>query len=64
MHTKALPMPHWSCKNGHLVSVQTGSMASGRAALGTAGARTPNTATEPATTIAAAMLIANGTRFM
>jgi len=24
----------------------------------------PNTATEPATTIAAAMLIANGTRFM
>jgi hypothetical protein len=64
MQTNALPMPHWSCKNGHLVSVQTGFMASGREALGTAGAQTPQTAAEPATTIAAAILIANGARFM
>jgi hypothetical protein len=64
MHTKALPMPHWSCKNGHLVSVQTGSMALETGALGIAGAQTPHTAADPATTIAAAMLIANGARFM
>jgi hypothetical protein len=47
-----------------LASVQTGAMASGSAALGIAGAQTPHTAAEPATTIAAAMLIANGARFM
>src|SRR4029077_5341888 len=34
MHTNALPNPHWSCKNGHLVSVQTGSMAADGVALG------------------------------
>jgi hypothetical protein len=33
-------------------------------ALGIAGAQTPHTAADPATTIAAAMLIANGARFM
>src|SRR5262249_35802326 len=42
MQAKALPMPHWSCKNGHFASDQTGSRALGSAALGTAGARTPN----------------------
>src|SRR5262249_25102246 len=70
MQTKALPMPHWSCKNGHLVSVHPLSPAWGgggaveTAALGMAGAHTPNTAATPAMTIAAAMPIANGARFM
>src|SRR5262249_27420784 len=64
VHTKALPIPHWSCRNGHLVSVHTGSMAPEGAVLGGAGAQTPHTAAEPATTIAAAMLIANGAHFM
>jgi hypothetical protein len=47
-----------------LASVHTGSIALGGAALGIASAQTPHAAAEPATTIAAAMLIANGARFM
>src|ERR1700686_1597219 len=42
LQTKALPMPHSSSRNGHLISVQTG-----RTVLGLAGARTPNAAMNP-----------------
>src|SRR5260370_36640720 len=44
MHTKALPMPHWSCKNGHFASVQSAFTVLGTVDLGIAGAQPPQPA--------------------
>src|SRR5260370_5196712 len=47
MHTNALPLPHWSCKNGHLASVQTGSMLLEPVAPGFPAPQTPHTPPHP-----------------
>src|SRR5215510_4341082 len=58
--TKALPRPHWSIGNGHLASVQAGSIGVALilVAVMLAGAHTPNTAADPRTRPAIAVAVA------